>query len=236
VALHVHTVYSACAETRLEDIPGFCREHGIDVLGVTDHDTIAGALALKAAAPELRLIIGEEIRTSSGEITGLFLNEEIEGGLSPIETCERIKAQGGLIYIPHPFDPFKFHRLRRHALREILHLADIIEVFNGKANMPIFNTFAAAFAKRHGKLGAAGSDAHYLHAINLCTNMMADFRTPREFLDNLRHAELITEHRWPLRTWWVGIKNVLRGEGHKVKHLHQRQIRSTKPEARNKSK
>ena len=222
VALHVHTLYSACAETRLEDIAGYCREHGIDVLGVTDHDTIAGALALKATVPDLRLIIGEEIRTRNGEVVGLFLNKEIEHGLSPIETCECIKAQGGLIYIPHPFDPFKFHRLRRHALMEVLPMVDIIEVFNGKANLPIFNAFAAAFARRRGKVGAAGSDAHYLDAIGLCSNEMADFRTPQEFLENLRHARLITEHTYPLRTWWVSIKNVLRSEGHKVKHLHER--------------
>lgn len=222
VALHVHTLYSACAETRLEDIAGYCQEHGIDVLGVTDHDTTAGALALKAAAPELRIIVGEEIRTKNGEITGLFLNNEIEPGLDPVETCERIKAQGGLVYIPHPFDPFKFHRLRRHALRRVLPMVDIIEVFNGKANLPIFNAFAAAFARRHKKVGAAGSDAHYLDAIGLCSNEMADFKSPQEFLENLRHAKLITEHTYPLRTWWVGIKNVLRSEGHKVKHLHER--------------
>ena len=235
VALHVHTLYSACSETRLEEIPDYLREQGIDVLGVTDHDTIAGALALKAMFPELRLVVGEEIRTRNGEITGLFLKEEIEHGLSPVETCERIKAQSGLVYIPHPFDPFKFHRLRRHALYEVLPMVDIIEVFNGKANLPIFNSFAAAFARKHGKVGAVGSDAHYLYAIGLCTNEMADFQTPQEFLENLRHARLITEHTWPLRTWWVGIKNVLRGEGHKVKHLHEK-IRSTKHEARNKSK
>ena len=222
VALHVHTLYSACAETKLEEIAGYCREQGIDVLGVTDHDTIAGALALKAAAPELRLIIGEEIRTANGEITGLFLSEEIPGGLSPVETCERIKAQGGLVYVPHPFDPFKFHRLRRHALYEALPIVDIIEVFNGKANLPIFNAFAAAFAKRHGKIGAVGSDAHYLETISLCTNEMEDFRTAQEFLESLRRARLVTEHQWPMRSWWVGIKNVLRGEGHKVKHLHER--------------
>ena len=222
VALHVHTLYSACAETRLEDIAGYCREQGIDVLGVTDHDTIAGALALKALAPDLRLIIGEEIRTTSGEITGLFLKHEIEHFLSPIETCEQIKAQGGLVYIPHPFDPFKFHRLRRHALMEVLDMVDIIEVFNGKANLPVFNAFAAAFAKKHGKPGAVGSDAHYLQAISLCTNEMADFQTSQEFLESIKHAKLITEHRWPLRTWWVGIRNILRGEGHKVKHLHER--------------
>lgn len=222
VALHVHTLYSACAETRLEEIEEFCRERGIDVLGVTDHDSIAGALALRSQVRDLRVIVGEEIRTRHGEITGLFLEHKIQPGLDAVETCELIKEQGGLVYVPHPFDPFKVHRLRRHALMRILDYVDIMETFNGKANLPFFNKASAKSAAKHDKVAAAGSDAHYLHAIDLCVNRMADFTNPQEFLQSLGEAELVTAHRYPMRTWWVGIKNVLRGEGHVVKRFGRR--------------
>jgi predicted metal-dependent phosphoesterase TrpH len=219
VALHVHTLYSACSETRLEDISSYCRTAGVNVLGITDHDTISGALALKKVAPKLRTIIGEEILTHDGEIVGLFLKQEIEPGLSALETAQRIKEQGGLVYIPHPFDPMKVRRIKKRAVMEILDLIDIIEVFNAKTTFPIFNTVAARFAKLHGIIQAVGSDAHYLTAIGLCMNKMKDFITPEDFLNNLRDAELITQRSGPLRGWWVGIKNVLAGEGHKVRRF-----------------
>lgn len=219
VAMHIHTLYSPCSETKLEEIGDYCHEKGIDVVAITDHDTIGGALALAALTSDVRVIVGEEINTRQGEIVGLFLNHEIEPGLDAEETCERIKEQGGLVYVPHPFDPFKINRLRRHALMRILDMIDIIEVWNGKANLPVFNRFAERFAQSYGKTKAVGSDAHYLEAIGLCSNVMDDFRTPQEFLSSLRNAELVTGHTYPLRTWWVGIKNVLRGEGHIVRRF-----------------
>jgi predicted metal-dependent phosphoesterase TrpH len=216
-ALHVHTLYSPCAETKLEAIPGFCREKGIGVIGIADHDTIAGALELKAIADGLRVIVCEEVLTADGEIIGMFLHDEIEPGQSALETCEQIKAQGGLICIPHPFDPLKIRRLRKRALMDVLEYVDIIEVFNAKLNLPVFNVVAAKFAFDYGKAGAAGSDAHYLQAIDVCTNEMDDFSTPEEFLANLHHARLTTHRAYPMRTWWIGIKNALRGEGHHLK-------------------
>jgi len=222
VALHVHTLYSACAETRVEEIGDYCRSRGIDVLAVTDHDTIAGALCLRAVVPDLRIIVGEEIPTRQGEIIGLFLEHEIEPHLDALETCERIKAQGGLVCIPHPFDPFKIHRLRKHALMRVLDMVDIIEVFNAKSVFPVFNGVAVRFAERYGKAGAAGSDAHYLQAIDLCSNEMEDFTGPQEFLANLRKAKLVARRSSPLRTWYVGLKNILRGEGHEVKRFGRR--------------
>lgn len=219
VALHVHTLYSACAETKLEQIPDYCREKGIDIICITDHDTIAGAVALKEIAGDLRVIVGEEIHTRQGEIVGLFLSEEIKPGLDALETCKLIKAQGGLVYLPHPFDPLKIRRLKKKALVKLLDYMDIIEVFNAKLNLPVFNVVAAKFAFDYGKAGAAGSDAHYLGAIDVCTNEMADFSTPEEFLTSVRTARLTTHSAYPMRTWWVGFKNALRGEGHHLKRF-----------------
>lgn len=223
VALHVHTLYSACAETKLEEIGDYCRKRGVDALGVTDHDTTAGALALKAViGKDVRIIMGEEIKSRQGEIIGLFLKHEIEPGLEARETAERIKEQGGIVYIPHPFDPFKINRLKKASLMEILDLVDIIEVFNAKVVFPVFYSVASRFAKRYGKLGAAGSDSHYLQSIDACLNQMNDFSNPQQFLENFKDARLMIGRSGPLRAWWVGIKNVLVGEGHVVKRYGRR--------------
>lgn len=222
VALHVHTLYSPCAETRLEDIEEYCKANGVDAISITDHDTIAGALQLKAVSPNLRVIVGEEIKTAQGEIVGLFLQHEIAPGLDALETCDLIKQQGGLVYIPHPFDPFKINRLKRWKLMEVLDLVDIIEVYNAKLITPLYNMAARHFAEKHGKAGAAGSDAHYLKAIDVCVNEMEDFSTPQEFLENLRHGHLDTKRSGVLRAWYVGLRNVVAAEGHYVKRYGRR--------------
>ena len=222
VALHIHTLYSACAETRLEDIEGYCRRNNVDVVAITDHDTIAGALELKAMSPDLRVIVGEEIKTRQGEVVGLFLEHEIEPGLDALETCRLIKQQGGLVYIPHPFDLLKINRVKKRALMEILDMVEIIEVFNAKLVTPIYNIVADRFADQQGKVAAAGSDAHYLKAIAVCLNEIDDFSTPQEFLENLRDGRLIAKRSGFLRAWYVGLKNVLRGEGHYVKRYGRR--------------
>lgn len=222
VALHIHTLYSACAETKIEQIEGYCRRNNVDVVAITDHDTIAGALELREKSPNLRVIVGEEIKSRQGEIVGLFLEHEIEPGLDALETCRLIKEQGGLVYVPHPFDLLKINRLKKPALMRILDMVDIIEVFNAKLVTPIYNIVADGFADRQGKAAAAGSDAHYLKAISVCLNEMDDFSTPSEFLENLRNGRLIAERSGFLRAWYVGLKNIVRGEGHYVKRFGRR--------------
>jgi hypothetical protein len=218
VALHIHTLYSACAETKLEQFGDYCRKKGVQAIGITDHDTTAGAIALKSViGRDVRIIVGEEIKTRQGEIIGLFLNKEIEPGLEAKETVCRIKEQGGIVYIPHPFDPFKITRLKKRALMEVLDMVDIIEVFNAKVVLPVFYVLARNFASRHNKLGAAGSDAHYLPAVDACLNEIAPFSGPEEFLRNFQDARLIIGRSPFFRAWWVGIKNVLAAEGHFVK-------------------
>lgn len=222
VALHVHTQYSACSETKPEDMSAYCISKGINTIGVTDHDTIAGAKALHAIAKGIRVIIGSEIRTAQGEIIGLFLKKEIDHGLDALSTCEEIKDQGGLVYLPHPFDPFKIRRLKMRSIMRCLDLIDIIEIFNAKAAFPIFNRFAEMFAERHGKVAAVGSDSHYLGSMDMCLNEMDDFNTPAQFLESLRHASFIKKRSGCARGWWIGIKNVLITEGHKVQRYGRR--------------
>ena len=82
VEFHCHTVYSSDSLMRPEDLVRVCRKKGIDRLVVTDHNTIRGALEAKSIDPEL-VIVGEEIRTSRGELLGAFMTEEIPRGLRP---------------------------------------------------------------------------------------------------------------------------------------------------------
>ncbi|MCE5198499.1 MAG: PHP-associated domain-containing protein [Armatimonadota bacterium] len=210
VALHVHTNFSACSESPVEEIARYCREREIEAIGITDHNDIAGAQNMQHAAPDLTVITGEEISSRDGEIVGLFLKEKISAGMDLRETCLQIKRQGGLVYVPHPFDRFKVHRVRRPYLMGILDLVDIIEVFNAKISLPIYNAQAEKFAKEHGKVGAVGSDSHYVKSIGSAINVMEPFDSPVDFLDKLSRAEFKTGAASLAATWWVRLRKLAR--------------------------
>ena len=166
--LHCHTEASRDCRTPLQFILQRCLDSGIDVLAVTDHDEIWGALELAQIAaerPELTVIVGEEISTREGELIGLFLTNKIEPGLSPEETVAAIRDQGGLVLLPHGFDPLKVHRLRPAALERIAADIDIIEVHNARISRPTWNRAARAWAESRGVAMSAGSDAHVLSHI-----------------------------------------------------------------------
>ncbi|MBC7261726.1 MAG: PHP domain-containing protein, partial [Chloroflexi bacterium] len=111
VDLHIHTCYSPDSLTSLEAVIAAALERGLGALAITDHNAIEGALALQRMAP-FPVIVGEEILTAEGDIIGLFLQELIPPKLTPAQTIARIREQGGVVYIPHPFD------FRRSALPE----------------------------------------------------------------------------------------------------------------------
>ena len=138
---------------------------GLDCIAVTDHDSLRGAeecARLSATDPTLpRVIPGEEILTSNGEIVGLYLREEIPGGLSPLETVERIREQGGLVYLPHPLDGIRGATIHGEFLELAARAADVIEVSNGRSLCPSFSRKALDLAARLGKPMGAGSDAHF---------------------------------------------------------------------------
>ncbi|MEE9324142.1 MAG: PHP domain-containing protein, partial [Dehalococcoidia bacterium] len=128
---HMHTHYSSDCATPPERLVARCVEVGLSCIALTDHNTIKGALEVERMAP-FKVIVAEEIKTPFGEITGLVLKEEVPPGLSPQETVARIKEQGGLVSIPHPFDRFRNSVLKYEALESILSQVDIIEVFNSR--------------------------------------------------------------------------------------------------------
>ena len=196
--LHVHTCYSKDSVSSPEKIVQHCLDIGINCLAVTDHDTISGALELKRIAP-FTIIIGEEVLTSCGEIIGLFLTEEIPPHLSPEETVARIKAQGGLVCIPHPFDRFRPHsRLRRDSLEKIIADVDLIEVFNSRTLLRQDATRALQFAQSRGLPGTVGSDAHVVREIGRSFIELPEFNDAEQFRLALGQGKIFTQRTNPL--------------------------------------
>jgi len=187
--MHIHTSYSPDSLLPIDDLLRICDRKGIDCVAVTDHDTAEGALKLHELAPS-KIIVGEEIHTTSGEITGLFLKESIQPWLSPIETVERIKEQGGLVYLPHPFDSMRAAVLETEALDEIWEKIDIVEVFNSRNVFPWSNSKASHFAAEKGILSGAGSDAHTLYEVGRAYVVIEPFDSAADFLSKLARAEI----------------------------------------------
>ena len=187
--LHVHTEYSLDCGTPLDKIVGRCIEKGVNCIAIADHGTAEGALKLQKTAP-ITIIVAEEILTPHGEIMGLFLKETIPSGLSVAETITRIKDQGGLVSIPHPFDIFRQSALRNHIIEEIADQIDIIEVFNARSLPPQQSAKARAFASKHGIIQGAGSDAHTLREIGNAYVEMPEFKGKDDFLKALAMGKI----------------------------------------------
>jgi predicted metal-dependent phosphoesterase TrpH len=139
---------------------------GLTHLAVTDHDRIDGALEAQARAaaeaPGLRVLVGQEIRTRSGDLIGLFLTQSVPPGLSTAEAVAAVRAQGGLVGVAHPFDRFRGSVGRGEAgeLEAVAGLVDWIEAWNARLMVGDGNARAAELAKRLGIAGVAVSDAH----------------------------------------------------------------------------
>lgn len=167
-----------------------CRQRGLDKVAITDHNTIAGALALREMAPEL-VIVGEEIRTSAGELIAYFLEEEVPRGLSPQETIARIRAQEGVVAVPHPLDCLRREAMRRAHLLEIIEQVDALEAFNARTTFPADNRRAEALARQRGLLVTAGSDAHSIYEIGRAYIEMPPFNSKEEFMQGLAQGQIV---------------------------------------------
>jgi predicted metal-dependent phosphoesterase TrpH len=195
VDCHLHTSVSGDAVTSIDELTERVEQERLDVVCITDHNVTAAAIAAAERGIGARVIVGEEIRTRDGDVIGLFLTERIPYVLPLAEVTALIRAQGGLIYLPHPFDP---GRSSLGLAAEQLcadGLADIIEVFNAKIPDQSLNQRAAQLAARFGLPGGAGSDAHDPDGIGAAYLEMPDFDGPREFLAALAQAEITGEHR-----------------------------------------
>ncbi|MCL2770610.1 MAG: PHP domain-containing protein [Solirubrobacterales bacterium] len=194
VDLHMHTDHSYDCETPVEVLLGAAREQGLGAIAVTDHNEISGAREAreKAAGSGVKVIVGEEVKTAcQGEVIGLFIEERIPRGLSLQETVAEIKRQGGLVYVPHPFD--RLHAVPDYGhLREILDEIDAIEVFNPRVAIGAFNEEAVRFAGKYRIVAGAGSDSHVAQGLGSVRIRMHDFDGPQEFVESLREADIST--------------------------------------------
>lgn len=163
--LHNHTHHSHDGTMSPLDLLRAAARRGVDCVGVTDHGTIRGGLEaarLSGADPALpRVITGQEVLTTQGEVIGLYLSEDIPSGLTLEQTAAAIRAQGGLVYLPHPYDATRPATIRRGAVERAADLVDIIEVENGRSLRRRYDRLSMQLAVRHGKVFGAGSDAHY---------------------------------------------------------------------------
>jgi predicted metal-dependent phosphoesterase TrpH len=167
---------------------------GLSPVFLTDHDRIDGARSLLDAGNQ-DVIAGEEILTTEGELIGLFLRDAVPRGLSPLEAVAVIKAQGGLVYLEHPYDISR-RNLREEAIERIAGQIDIVEVFNGRAH-PDSNRRAADLRDALGVPAGAGSDAHTLAELGRVFIEMESFVGPQDFLEKLESARIVTKpHRW----------------------------------------
>ncbi|HEY4997190.1 MAG TPA: PHP domain-containing protein, partial [Solirubrobacteraceae bacterium] len=180
VDLHMHTDHSHDCATPVEVLLASAREQGLGAIAVTDHNEISGALeaSAKAEAAGVKVIVAEEVKTAEqGEVIGLFLQEKIPRGLSLEETIAEIRRQGGLVYVPHPFD-------RMHSVPDYEHLlklveeVDAIEIFNPRVAISAFNDEAARFAAKYRIPAGAGSDSHVAQGLGSVRIRMRDFDGP----------------------------------------------------------
>jgi len=199
IDLHVHTSHSPCALLKPSAIEGIALKRGLDGIAVTDHNTMDGYREIIGTSPSITVIPAEEIRTSQGEITGYFLQEPIPALLSPAETVREIRRQGGLVAIPHPFDTLRSSRISRKSLAGLTGSIDMIEVFNARDIRRSVDRELLASCLQHGAVPIVGSDAHLGIELGRACMVIEEFRSPAEFLDNLKTADSVAR-RSPL---WV---------------------------------
>jgi len=202
VDMHTHTMWSGDSTTTPEEFADSLKASGLDVVCITDHNEVAGAVDLSEQL-ECRVVVGEELRTPAGEIIGLFLTERIPVDATHLDAAKAIRDQGGVVYIPHPFDPMR-RNLSEVALNELADagLIDAIEVLNSKTSMASLNRRAVDFAADRGIVAGAGSDAHVPDALGAAYVEMPDFVDAVGFIDALRLG-VIAGHHWDEPRPWT---------------------------------
>jgi hypothetical protein len=195
VDLHMHTDHSGDCATPVEVLLDAARRQGLGAIAVTDHNEVSGAFEAveKAAEFGVKIIVGEEVMTSDGgEVIGLFLQERIPKGVTLREAVDEIRRQGGVVYVPHPFDRMHSVPDYEHML-EIVDDIDAVEIFNPRVAIASFNEEAARFAAKYRMVAGAGSDSHVAQGLGSVRLTMRDFDGPEEFLASLSAAEIRTK-------------------------------------------
>lgn len=190
VDLHTHSFVSPDGGIKAEQYYVALDQGTLDVIAITDHNQTDLALSLKRELGD-RIIVGEEIMTSAGEIIGLFLEQNIEPGLSPIETVKQIKDQNGLVYIPHPFESVR-KGLHPAALEELVDYIDIVEICNGRTFLQNRSAQAVVWTRLNHKVGAASSDAHGVRGLGKTYTRLSEMPTRQNLVKLLGTAIPIT--------------------------------------------
>ncbi len=198
VDLHMHTDHSPDCATPVEVLLETARDRGLGAIAITDHNEVSGALEARRIAErmgDLKVIVAEEVKTAEqGEVIGLFLEEKIPRGMTMAETIAAIRAQDGLVYVPHPFD--RFHSVPDYEhLLEMVEEIDILEVFNPRVALTSFNEEAERFARKYRIVPGAGSDSHVAQGLGSVRQRVRDFDGPAEFLEAMRDADITRKHK-----------------------------------------
>jgi predicted metal-dependent phosphoesterase TrpH len=198
VDLHMHTDHSPDCATPVEVLLETARDRGLGAIAITDHNEVSGALEARRIAErmdDLEVIVGEEVKTAEqGEVIGLFLEEKIPRGMTMAETIGAIREQGGLVYVPHPFD--RFHSVPDYEhLLDIVEEIDVLEVFNPRVALTAFNEEAERFAHKYRIVPGAGSDSHVAQGLGSVRIRVHDFNGPEEFLEAMRGADITRKHK-----------------------------------------
>lgn len=214
IDFHVHTEYSSDGRIKIKDIEKVLAEKMIvDAIAITDHNEIDEALALKKVFKD-HIIVGEEIDSGEGEITGYWLKERINPGQGIVRTLECIKGQGGIVCVPHPFDRLRSKRINSAMLDRFVKGIDMIEVFNSRNIFEKANKDARQFAEKNGLLAIAGSDAHYKGEIgNAYTDCVGleSVDDPRLVCGSIREGVIIGKRSsimYHIKTKTVKLKNL----------------------------
>jgi predicted metal-dependent phosphoesterase TrpH len=176
-------------QTPLDKIISRCQKLGINCIAIADHGTAEGGLEMQKIAP-FKVIVAEEILTTEGEIMGMFLKETIPSGITPQEAIKRIREQGGLVNIPHPFETIRGSALKDKIIEQIAKDIDLMEVLNSRSPFPANSNKAREFAAKHGIPGSAGSDAHSIYEIGNAHIEIPDFNGKDEFLQALAQGKI----------------------------------------------
>ena len=193
--LHMHTDHSPDCATPVDLLLATAKRRGLGAIAVTDHNEISGAIEARDRADGIKVIVSEEVKTAhEGEVIGLFIEEKIPRGMSMKETIDAIHAQGGLAYVPHPFDRLHSVPDYEHLLK-VVESIDILEVFNARVAVPAFNEEAARFAAKYRVVAGAGSDSHVPQGLGSVKIRMRDFEGPEEFLESLRDADILHKRK-----------------------------------------
>ena len=198
VDLHMHTDHSPDCATPVEVLLETARDRGLGAIAITDHNEVSGALEARRIAAEMggiEVIVAEEVKTAEqGEVIGLFLEEKIPRGMTMAETIAAIRAQGGLVYVPHPFD--RFHSVPDYEhLLDIVEEIDILEVFNPRVALTAFNEEAERFARKYRIVPGAGSDSHVAQGLGSVRVRVHEFDGAAEFLEAMRDADITRKHK-----------------------------------------